>query len=319
LHPATRPAPLHRHTVYRYLQCVRVGETGFEPATARPPAGSIWLTEVGFGGVVRLRAGRSCPQLRSLCTPDCTPSDPDRDQHPSAQPSRAAALAHLRKRADRRRCSSHLVRGRRVVSVSRDARSSSLSGRELGARGDAGLLSKEQWRLGSLRVSAAAAAPVTVAKRERDAPRALTDRRTAPTSPRPRARPQPHYMERGRSSNDAVPKSLTRLTEHRDAGASADTTYGRAPGVRVRASPSGIIPSTTEPTHIATAPAASAWSCVSPGGASTRAASRHSSPASPGARWSRWPGPARRARRCASGSRPGRPWRRVRRAGRAGR
>jgi hypothetical protein len=36
-------------------------------------------------------------------------------------------------------------------------------------------LSKEQWRLGSLRVSAATAAPVTVAKRERDAQRALTD------------------------------------------------------------------------------------------------------------------------------------------------
>jgi hypothetical protein len=58
-------------------------------------------------------------------------------------------------------------------------------------------------------------------------------------------------METERSSNDAVPRSLTRLTEHRDAGASADTTYGRAPGVRVRASFSRIIPSTTEPTQIA--------------------------------------------------------------------
>jgi hypothetical protein len=46
-----------------------------------------------------------------------------------------------------------------------------------------GSLSKEQWRPGSLRVSAAAADPVTVAKRERDAQlRELTDRRTAPTS-----------------------------------------------------------------------------------------------------------------------------------------
>src|SRR3954470_5150468 len=59
-----------------------IGETGFEPATARPPAGTFWLSGVELGGVERLRVGRSWPQLRSLCTPDCTPSDEERDQHP---------------------------------------------------------------------------------------------------------------------------------------------------------------------------------------------------------------------------------------------
>jgi hypothetical protein len=32
------------------LQDVLVGETGFEPATARPPAGGIWLYSVGSAG-----------------------------------------------------------------------------------------------------------------------------------------------------------------------------------------------------------------------------------------------------------------------------
>ena len=65
------PRGLRRH-VGQNLQ--RSGETGFEPATARPPAGAIWLRGAVSGGVERLRVGRSCPQWRSLCTPDCTPS-----------------------------------------------------------------------------------------------------------------------------------------------------------------------------------------------------------------------------------------------------
>jgi hypothetical protein len=36
------------------MQDLRVGETGFEPATARPPAGTIQLRRLGFGRVERL-------------------------------------------------------------------------------------------------------------------------------------------------------------------------------------------------------------------------------------------------------------------------
>jgi hypothetical protein len=46
--------PQHRELEHRYLQDLLVGETGFEPATARPPAGAIRLPGVAFGDVERL-------------------------------------------------------------------------------------------------------------------------------------------------------------------------------------------------------------------------------------------------------------------------
>ena len=70
--PARTP-PMHRDLLLCDLQGVSIGETGFEPATARPPAGRIQPPGRGFGGLERPRVARSWPQLRSLCTPDCTP------------------------------------------------------------------------------------------------------------------------------------------------------------------------------------------------------------------------------------------------------
>ena len=70
--PRDGPRALHRFAVMRHLQALRIGETGFEPATARPPARPIPFCEAPFGGVER-RGALSCAQLRSLCTPDCTP------------------------------------------------------------------------------------------------------------------------------------------------------------------------------------------------------------------------------------------------------
>jgi hypothetical protein len=47
-------APRHRELEHRDFQDFRVGETGFEPATARPPAGAIQLRGLAFGGVEHL-------------------------------------------------------------------------------------------------------------------------------------------------------------------------------------------------------------------------------------------------------------------------
>src|SRR5215203_716902 len=92
--PVATPAAHPKTTKAPHWQGFReIGETGFEPATARPPAGTIWLPRTGSRGVERLRVGRSCPQLRSLCTPDCTPSERECDQFLPAQPCRTAALA----------------------------------------------------------------------------------------------------------------------------------------------------------------------------------------------------------------------------------
>jgi hypothetical protein len=86
--------PLRRQQEQYDYQALPVGETGFEPATARPPAGTMRLPRAGSRGVERLRVGRSWPQLRSLCTPDCTPSEQERDQHPPTQPCSTSAFAH---------------------------------------------------------------------------------------------------------------------------------------------------------------------------------------------------------------------------------
>jgi hypothetical protein len=55
------------------LQDVLVGETGFEPATARPPAGRIGLIRTRFRRCRAVRADLSCGWLRSVWTPDWTP------------------------------------------------------------------------------------------------------------------------------------------------------------------------------------------------------------------------------------------------------
>ena len=60
----------------RDLQDVPVGETGFEPATARPPAGRIQARPRGFGWLERVGVVLSWGQLRSIWTPDWTPSEP---------------------------------------------------------------------------------------------------------------------------------------------------------------------------------------------------------------------------------------------------
>src|SRR5215208_2869899 len=53
--PQLNPAkPLHCSEELRDLQEVRVGETGFEPATARPPAGAIQAYPVRFGWLERV-------------------------------------------------------------------------------------------------------------------------------------------------------------------------------------------------------------------------------------------------------------------------
>jgi hypothetical protein len=52
------------------LQEQLVGETGFEPATARPPAGTIQAYRWCFGGVKAIAVGLSWPRLRSICSPD---------------------------------------------------------------------------------------------------------------------------------------------------------------------------------------------------------------------------------------------------------
>jgi hypothetical protein len=41
LHPGMHPVTMHRTSAYRTLQGFVIGETGFKPATARPPAGTI--------------------------------------------------------------------------------------------------------------------------------------------------------------------------------------------------------------------------------------------------------------------------------------
>ena len=51
LNPVSYPAPLHLQIVFCALQGLLIGETGFEPAAARPPAGAIRFCGAPFGVV----------------------------------------------------------------------------------------------------------------------------------------------------------------------------------------------------------------------------------------------------------------------------
>jgi len=107
LFPVRQPPQIGRTCLLAGLLGDR-GETGFEPATARPPAGTIWLPRIGSRGVESLQVGRGCSQLPSLWTPYWTPSEHERDQCPPCCREARGAFAHLLKQADRRR-RSHLV------------------------------------------------------------------------------------------------------------------------------------------------------------------------------------------------------------------
>src|SRR6476646_7832206 len=51
--PIGPETPLHRFGEQRHLQETSIGETGFEPATARPPAGTIQACGLTLGAVER--------------------------------------------------------------------------------------------------------------------------------------------------------------------------------------------------------------------------------------------------------------------------
>ncbi len=65
MHPEMHPMTMHRASAFPLCREIVIGETGFEPATARPPAGAIQTYRVRF----RSEAGSvvlSCAYLRSI-------------------------------------------------------------------------------------------------------------------------------------------------------------------------------------------------------------------------------------------------------------
>src|SRR5687768_8464181 len=68
--------PLGRHLFDQkrldFLGFSKIGETGFEPATARPPAGAIWFCRAPFGALERRpcsRVGLGCAHFAPRIAP----------------------------------------------------------------------------------------------------------------------------------------------------------------------------------------------------------------------------------------------------------
>jgi hypothetical protein len=97
LDPVMDPDPMPRDLFLYRLQGDSIGETGFEPATARPPAGRFWLRGSRSSCLERFRVVLSWARLRSIWTPDWTPSGrtPDKLQ---TQSCRSSALRPSRTR-----------------------------------------------------------------------------------------------------------------------------------------------------------------------------------------------------------------------------
>jgi hypothetical protein len=62
-------------------RCFESGRQDFEPATARPPAGRFHARPRGFGWLELVGVVLSWGQLRSIWTPDWTPSEPPPAKH----------------------------------------------------------------------------------------------------------------------------------------------------------------------------------------------------------------------------------------------
>jgi len=92
-YPADAPRTLHRRAVCRSFAGTSIGETGFEPAAARPPAGAIRFCGATFG-VVEPRWCRSVALSCAHIGPRIAPRDTSRQDRRSS--SRGGRLADER-------------------------------------------------------------------------------------------------------------------------------------------------------------------------------------------------------------------------------
>ena len=123
LHPRATSGPTPAADAQAAEGALRGVEEGPEGEEVTAAAEAIRLprsgSRRGTAGSTWLESRRVALTLR----PGLHPSEQEREQHPPAQPCRMAAFAHLRKRAARRRCRSHLVRRECVAALNGYARS----------------------------------------------------------------------------------------------------------------------------------------------------------------------------------------------------